>query len=170
MRILDLVTTILKRVHLLSIALSPEYPEACARGIPNDGCVCEDQGYVTATTALWQFDGKRADENGWIAESVNWVDNDRAVTLLLEQTKGEKFQFNEGVAILPRSELDLLKNEAWARGRFDYHREPVKGNDYHGNLLLHQSVPRTWKQAVQMRLAMKCEIRRRDVVLSRTKA
>lgn len=132
------------------------FPDKCIRGIPNDSFLLE--GPLVSST-LFPFDSNRSKEDGWIPESINWMDHGKVISFTLEQKKenGEE-QFHAGVAILPRNEMDRLKRRAGITGFFDYERSPLPNNDCHGNILLKKTIPPTLKTMIRAALALSSEV------------
>jgi len=115
-----------------------DYPENCLRGVPNST-------YINAnglpTTHLFYFEDEDKRDDGWIEQSINWEDDNKAIELIFNQKKsnGEK-QFKAGAAILIRERIDWVKKTAAANSLLSYERKPEDGNPYHGNLLLKNEV------------------------------
>ena len=129
-----------------------DYPENIIKGIPNNSFLIEGR---TVASHLFHFNQLRDD--GGVEQSINWEDDESVVDLTLNQRKGDgELQFKEGVAILPRSEIDRLSSLPTIRGLLSYERSSLDDNPYHGNLLLQANVPdRTMKQiAASLALAI----------------
>jgi len=131
------------------------YPDNCIKGIPNANCLLDDGAIASLT--LFAFHGDRSRSDGWIEESINWMDDEHAIDATLAQTKDGDFQLKVGVALIPRSELDKLKKRT-GTGSFDYERARLPDNDYHGNLLLKEDVEKTLKTMIRSALALAAEI------------
>lgn len=110
------------------------YSEKLIRGISSKEFI-DDEG--RATIALFQFDaGKREDNNDEL--SVTWYDNQEALSIVINQKKQGKdeYQFKVGLAILRRSWLDETINRPNCKNALSYERRPIEGeNPYHGNIL-----------------------------------
>ena len=120
------------------------YPKNSIKGIPNNS-------YFHAGTVgahLFYFkqiidDVAIVRDDGAAEESINWEDDECAIDFTLNQRKKNgDLQFGEGVAIIPRSELDRLSRLPAIRGLLSYERSPLDDNPYHGNLLLPVNVPK----------------------------
>ncbi|MDR2200203.1 MAG: hypothetical protein LBR53_12305 [Deltaproteobacteria bacterium] len=112
-----------------------KFPEKFIRGI-SDPSFVDNEGRVSS--GIFQFLENKERNDNFLEASINWYDEEKALTLILEQRKknnSTKFQFSFGAAIISRSEADRLKNTAKYKSIFDYERYPLDNNQYHGNLL-----------------------------------
>jgi hypothetical protein len=119
-------------------------PDTCIRGILNNNFIYSDG---TVGSDLFFFaDPDRGD--GWSPLSINWEDDESAMTEILQQTRSDgAFRFKTGAVILPKREIDRINDSLNVRGLLSYEREPLLQNDYHGNLLCSASADkRTMKQ------------------------
>ncbi len=126
-----------------------DYPREFLRGISSQDFICE--GVVSA--AAFQF-GSQPREDNKIEESINWIDDDEAIDIALNQRKDNgKIQFSAGVAILDLEKVKfLIMNDL--SSVFSYERKPITGNKYHGNLLVDSSCPKAKKQLISSGLAL----------------
>lgn len=134
-----------------------DYPLEAIKGVPNENYLIEGQ-YASAT--LFQFQDRpqiQRDDN-CLEESVNWNDDDGALSLLLHQQKGDlgDIQFKAGAFIIPREKIDEIRAHPLCKIHFAYERKALDGNKYHGNLLLKRSVPSEVKKMVTNLLAFAC--------------
>ena len=137
-----------------------KFPNNCVKGIPTLDCLYEDDN--VASPQLFKFNGDPREQDGWVEESINWMDDEGAVALTLNQKRvtGE-LQFSIGVAILGREHLDKVKKQH--RHFFKYERAPiVDTNLYHGNLLLKGGIKKERKRLISGILAHYSQIRRRQ--------
>jgi len=127
------------------------YPNELLRGIPND-CI-DEFGYPA--TNLFTFDNSSQQRtDGYKEESVTWRDDEKAVSILLNQKKEDgQIQFKIGVAVLSRHEIDRLIRVEWVRQSLSYEREKTPENKYHGNLLLKVDVPKRVKKKIMAQIA-----------------
>lgn len=133
-----------------------EYPDRCIRGIPNNDCL-EDN--LLANLNFFPFQSNRSREDGWIPESINWMDNDGVIDFTLCQKKEDgQEQFRVGVAILLRIDLDKLKRHSGLAEFFCYERSPLTNNNYHGNILVSNKVSKTRKNMIRSALALASEV------------
>lgn len=112
------------------------YPSECLRGIPSEHFI--DNGLPRAEL-FSNVDKPKITHrtDGSDEVSITWRDEDAAVNLMFEQENGEgEKQFRYGIAIIRRSDLDILKGDPRFKGVFKYERKPTHLNKYHGNLLL----------------------------------
>lgn len=112
------------------------YPEKIIRGVSNKDFI-DAEGRALAS--MFQFeDAEREDE---LQEaSINWYDDNGALSLLMVQKKKDKdeYQFKVGAAIMMRCWLDNDISRPNVAGALTYERNPIEGespNPYHGNLL-----------------------------------
>jgi len=136
------------------------YPDNCIKGIPNDKCLDALGDEVVANINLFCFSKNRCRPDGWGEESVNWMDDEEAIPFTLKQAKetGE-LQFKEGVAMLPRAELDKIRKRY--NNLLDYERAPLEANSYHGNVLLNGNLPSHLKTQMRALLAHVSQVIRR---------
>lgn len=125
------------------------YPKEFLRGIANKDFI--DNGHVLPTA--FQFDDTGRDD-GKREASINWLDDDGAIMLALNQRKENgKLQFTGGVA---RIDLDYAKMilHNFSQVSFSYERAPLENNKYHGNLLLDNSLSKQTRQLLMTGLAL----------------
>jgi len=137
------------------------YPDNCIKGIPNDDCLETFGDSVVANVKLFCFPRDRCRSDGWIEESVNWMDDEKALPFTLRQTKvtGE-LHFKAGVAIVPRTELDRVKKKY--QGHLHYERAELEANLYHGNVLLKGGIAKHLMGQIRALLADAAQVMRRD--------
>ncbi len=134
------------------------YPDDCIKGIPNDDCVEVLGDSVVANIRLFCFPKNRCRPDGWIEESINWMDDEEALQFTLNQTRqtGE-LHFKTGAAVLRRVELDRVRKRYI--GHLDYERAPLEDNPYHGNVLLKGGVAKHLVNQIRALLADAAEVR-----------
>ncbi len=126
-----------------------EYPRELLRGISNKDFV--QNGFVLATA--FQFEDADREDNMNEA-SINWLDDDEAITIALEQRKDNgKIQFPVGLAKIDLEKLKLILS-GFSMEDFSYERAPIEGNKYHGNLLLNSIISKPIKQLIMNGLAL----------------
>ena len=130
-------------------------PDQFIRGIPNKDCISED-GYPSTNLFTFQVRANAPErEDCCIEESINWYDEEAALIMILEQEKEPGvIKYKEGAAIINRSEIDHLRsiNLRFKENLF-YERKQEPGNDYHGNLLLKNNVPKRIKTMITATIA-----------------
>lgn len=144
--------------------MKDSYPEEFIRGVAKD-----DQQFITpegyATQAVFSFDeyDAVARHNDGLRElSVNWMDDEGAVTTLLRQVNARKggFQFAGGYCRIATADVDILVKRL-NEGDLSYERSPipaiedddVPGNPYHGNLLARNELSKPARTNIQASLA-----------------
>ena len=129
------------------------YPDYLIRGIPNQDFLEADG---LPSSQLFQFNKPESVRlPGYREESINWHDDDGAISHAFNQTKDDgTVQFKVGIAILLRSELDKIKNNPNVRQRFGYERYPLPRNPYHGNMLLKMDAPKPLIRKIAAQLAL----------------
>ncbi len=102
---------------------------------------------------VFNFEDNPQRRDGWTDQSVNWEDDPEAIPFILSQSKGDgKPQFEVGLAVLPRPEIDRLKlNPGYAV--LSYERQPFRDNRYHGNLLIPNASTKPFRRAIAGALA-----------------
>jgi hypothetical protein len=126
------------------------FPDYCLRGISDPACI-DEEGAPTAS--LFQFNNNHR-LDGFSEESINWMDDEGAVELLLHQKKEDAtIQFKHGAAVLSRKEIDRISKGHWIRDRLTYERAVVEANTYHGNILLSYEIPKPRKRLICALLA-----------------
>jgi hypothetical protein len=112
------------------------FPDNGIKGIPNSSFLYNGESPQIATH-LFYFKEEDARDDGWTEQSINWEDDGNAVNFTLNQTKadGDK-QFKAGVAILPRVEIDRIRQRPTHADVLSYERQALPENPYHGNILL----------------------------------
>lgn len=128
------------------------YPANCLRGISQKDAIAED-GNIAPHAFFFHEADKRAD--GWIEQSINWEDDEKALpfTLAQRRTNGTP-QFLYGLAVIPRLELDRLCALVTVAGRLAYERRVREDNPYHGNLLLNANMPKITKVMIAAGIAL----------------
>ena len=130
------------------------FPDNSIKGIPNEEFVIDES---TVGSHLFYFGQPRND--GKIEQSINWEDNEFVIDFTLSQEREDgNLQFNAGVAVLPRSEIDRLSKLPAIRGLLSYERSPFNDNPYHGNLLLQATVPKAKMRQIAAGLALAISI------------
>lgn len=132
------------------------YPEKMLRGISNLDWIDED-GRPSA--AAFQFDTAIGRTDGYEETSINWYDEENALTILLTQQKENTniLQFKGGVAILPKEWVDTMMKNPAGNGIINYERRELPNNKYHGNLLRLSSLPKNQRTMISSALAMGVE-------------
>lgn len=131
------------------------YPSNCIKGIPNRSYVTSDGRDVGSNLFYFDLNEKFGRDDGFVEQSINWEDDDSAISFTLRQrrTDGE-IQFQGGAAFVPRSEIDHLVNLPMVNGSLSYERQRQIDNDYHGNLLLRSNTPKSKMKQVAASLAL----------------
>lgn len=125
------------------------YPQEFLRGISNKDFI--DNGHVLYTA--FQFDDTGRNDGNREA-SINWLDDDGAIELALNQRKDNgKIQFLGGVARIDLKFAKMILHNFSQEG-FSYERAPLETNRYHGNLLLANSLSKQTRQMLMSGLAL----------------
>lgn len=126
------------------------YPNEFWRGISSKDFILEGRVLPDA----FQFDDcGRTD--GFKELSINWNDDDNALDVLLSQRKSNgKLQFSAGVTQLKLSDVKQNLLAYILRNEFAYERRKIEGNDYHGNLLISEKLPKKLRSLVSNSLAL----------------
>ena len=131
--------------------MSVAYPNKLLRGVSADGIDSEGR----ATAQLFRFHPSN-DRHNLEEASINWYDNDEAMTILMVQKKEgtDVNQFPFGVAVMSRERLDEVIRRS--SGELSYERAPIVGNQYHGNILQKSGLQSARKRMLAANLAMMC--------------
>ena len=141
------------------------YPDDFIRGVSRDNAeFITEEGYVTqAAFAFDDYDAESRNDDGFRELSINWLDDDGAIQILLDQVNQRKGgpQFKGGYVRMSRYALlslqDYIKN-----GHLSYERRPVAAdeengiveNPYHGNLLMQKDISNKSRTNLQIALAV----------------
>lgn len=132
-----------------------DYPDEILRGISNNNRdFITEEGYVTQ--AAFRFDEYNTERcDGFCELSINWVDDEGAVDVLLRQINPKKGvpQFQGGYCRFARKMLRAALNAYFRNGHLSYERSPLSENKYHGNILIKNDVSKPIKTNVQATLA-----------------
>ncbi len=144
--------------------MDESFPEELIRGIS-----CSNSQFITPegypTQAAFQFDefdpALRNDE--FCELSINWVDDEGAVDVLLKQINKKKNspQFQGGYCRLSRIVLQAAMRDYIKNNHLSYERKPIAanpengelGNDYHGNILMNRFLSKQARTNIQVSLA-----------------
>ena len=138
-----------------------DYPDELLRGISSKEDVTSE-GYASSAAFRFEdYDSERGDD--FCEASINWVDDEGAVDVLLRQTKIRKGavqpQFRAGYCRFARATLHNALDSFFVNGYLSYERKPLEAdelnpeNKYHGNILLNKDVSKPLKQNIQATLA-----------------
>lgn len=131
-----------------------KFPDKFIRGVSSPNFV-DSNGRASAE--IFHFTDNNRDD-GFSEASINWYDDDDALTLLLQQRKdndNQDYQFKYGAAILERSEADKIMKHPLYCDVFSYERSPLYDNKYHGNLLRKDTeLKKQYKNMIASALAM----------------
>lgn len=143
--------------------MEKEFPKEFYRGIssPND---ITKEGYIMAAVFKFdKYDEIARNDDGFCELSINWNDDEGALTTLLRQHKPhkEEKQFKGGYCKISKSAMDLIFKPYIDGEQFKYERRPILGNcdadispnPYHGNLLMLNELDKNIKKNIQHTLA-----------------
>ena len=142
-----------------------QYPKKCIKGMPNESCFYRFEGSLVASMNLFCFPKNAYRPDGWIEESINWMDDKHAIDLTLNQRKESgELHFRVGIAIVPHTELNRIKKRYFSF--LHYERRPEPGNPYHGNVLLNSNLTPSQKSHIKALLADIAEIKPREEIIN----
>ncbi len=129
------------------------FPDNCIRGIPNTDFMNDDG---LPGSHLFHFKNEHRRDDGWIEQSINWDDDENAISFSLNQRKEDgSLQFKAGVVIIPREEIDRLSRRPTViEEALSYERRALEHNPYHGNILLSEKVPKHMMKKLAAGLAL----------------
>lgn len=126
------------------------YPVQFIRGIAREEWI--DDGRLAA--ASFQFI-EIPREDDYLELSINWYDDEGALTEILLKKKGnDDLYFRMGAAIFCRKELDRHMKTKLCENRLNYERSPIDDNPYHGNILILKGLNKTQKNMLYGAIAM----------------
>lgn len=116
--------------------MNDEYADNCLKGLPNSSLI------YGRSVSYMAFPPSGAARNGWRESSINWEDDNGAVVQLFKQSKDGEKHFKGGIIRIPRVGLDFVIEHFNAHDEFKYERKVEDYNQYHGNLLFIDSMPK----------------------------
>lgn len=136
------------------------YPDVFIRGAE----FITEEGYVTqAAFAFDDYDAVSRNDDGFRELSINWLDDDGAIQILLNQENQRKGgpQFQGGYVRMSRYALLSLQDYI-NNGHLSYEGRPVAAdeengiveNPYHGNLLMQKDISNKSRTNLQIALAV----------------
>ena len=129
---------------------SKKLPDEFVRGIANNQFI--ENGVVTYQA--FQFDDNPERTDSMKEASINWVDQDEAVQLALNQKKANgELQFRAGVAKLKMGEVKMILKSIPPEV-YGFERAALEDNPYHGNILISNSATKPIRMMVQSGLAL----------------
>ncbi len=129
-----------------------KYPDNCIKGIPNEDFILSDGSIASH---LFDFKEDRTRQDGLHENSINWEDDDSVIEFTFNQKKDDgEFQFESGVVIIERNEIDRLSNRPTVNKILSYERKRIPGNIYHGNILIDAKTPKPSKRKISAGLAL----------------
>lgn len=132
---------------------SKPLPECFLRGFNTKECFTKEQNIAIGA---FQFGNHTDDRNDNYHEaSVNWEDDEGAVTTLLTQKKddNDELMFKYGYARLPLNLVKMTLKSLIMKDYLDFERKPLENNPYHGNLLIPGDITKPEKSMIQNNLA-----------------
>ena len=125
------------------------YPQKLLRGISSKNFILEG----VLTEDVFNLDPVR--EDGYCEISVTWYDNQEAFDVIMSQRsdRRDEIQFQGGVAELDRIEIVTKMKPHFLSENLNYERRPTDNNQYHGNLLVKNSLSKQMKRLIKCGLA-----------------
>ena len=131
-----------------------DYPNSMIKGIANDSFI-DDDGSPSASLFSFQPREHIQRPDGYLEESINWYDDEGALTHILEQLKEDGDpKFKIGCAILLKEDIDQIRRRPFVQSYLEYERRPIDENPYHGNLLLSDKVAKSVKRKISATIAL----------------
>lgn len=129
------------------------FPENFLRGFNMKDCFTSEHNIATAAFQFSDFTNNRSDN--YHEASINWEDDKKAVTLLLEQKKEgtEEKMFKYGYARLPLNHVKMILKSLIDKNYLAFERRPLENNPYHGNILIIGDIKKQEKTMIQNCLA-----------------
>ena len=139
-----------------------DYPDSFYRGISTKDNITSEGYILSGAFQFGDYNGKER-EDDYCELSINWNDDEEALSLLLSQKKPntDDFQFKAGYCILSLNDMKKMFRPYIINKDFSYERRPieedtennVRANPYHGNLLLNKNVKKSVRRMIQDSLA-----------------
>lgn len=116
-------------------------------------CFTQERNVAAGAFQFGDHTDKRT--NNYHEASVNWEDDDGALTTLLEQKKEEtgEIMFKYGYARLPLNLVRMTLKSLIDKKYLDFERKPLENNPYHGNILISGDIKKPEKTMIQNNLA-----------------
>lgn len=127
------------------------------RGISNKKNELTDEGYICSAVYSFPSSVGECRKDNYKELSVNWEDDDNAINVLLNQKKidkngVERNQF-ESACRVNMATLKMVCNHFLRDMNLSFERAPIRGNPYHGNILLLDSVSKQTRTLISNALA-----------------
>lgn len=130
------------------------FPENFLRGFNMKDCFTTEQNVAVAAFQFGDFTQFRNDD--YHEASINWEDDPKALTVLLEQRKegSDELMFKYGYARLPLNLVRMVLKSLIVKDYLSFERKPLENNAYHGNILISGSIKKQEKTMIQNNLAV----------------
>lgn len=134
------------------------YTAEMIRGIPSksEDFVEYYQDIFSAKAGLFQFaaNSNRTDDD-MLELSINWFDDDGAITNILECKRGDDIKYKGGAAVISRKRFDEVFSKYMISKVVAYERNPIpEDNEYHGNILVSKTKIKNLKGIISSTLAI----------------
>ena len=121
-----------------------EYPENFFRGISAEESIDRDYGEPILLYSAFQFTKEQHRKDTFYEASITWEDDDKAYNVIMNQKKikgeCEYYQFKVGVAKISMDKMKKKLEPFIIKGELSYERDKTEDNNYHGNLLIAESL------------------------------
>lgn len=127
--------------------------ECFLRGFITKDCFTKEQNIAIGAFIFHDHTAERNDS--YHEASINWEDDEGAVTTLLSQKKddSEELMFKYGYARLPLNLVKMTLKSLIIKDYLNFERKPLDNNPYHGNLLIPGDITKPEKSMIQNNLA-----------------
>ncbi|WP_352401596.1 hypothetical protein [Synergistes jonesii] len=149
--------------------INSNYPENFFRGISTEDAIEDSYGEPMLLYSAFQFTNKHGRTDNFHEASITWEDDENAYTVIMNQKKikgeCEDYQFKVGVARISMDKMKRQLEPFIIKGELSYERDKTDDNDYHGNLLLAESLSQKRQLCTHVKtLLCQCviDIHRRD--------
>lgn len=139
--------------HICANDLYESFPETLLRGFNSKECFTVEQNVAKGA---FQFHDHTTDRNDNYHEaSINWEDDENAVSVLMEQIKEgtSERMFKYGYSRLPYNQIKSILSSMIGKEYLAFERKPLLENPYHGNILIRGTIKSQEKSMIQDVLA-----------------
>ena len=103
---------------------------------------------------LFQFK-ESAHTAGFSELSINWYDDEGALTQIFDQRKDdESIQFKGGAALISRNNIDTIIKQSLFGADICYERRELDNNKYHGNILRKTNLSKQASNTISQAIAV----------------
>lgn len=141
---------------MLRVTHKMTYPDEFLKGVPNDDKLDSDNIPTSDLFYFKESDNAPKRPDSKLEGSISWRDDLGADEILFNLKKDGTIQFQAGIAILCRRELDKVIQRPHVNDKLSYERDQKPENKYHGNLLLKSGTEKRIMKRIAATIATLC--------------